>query len=75
MLHGRIKRMVAAHGFGFIVDRAGLEWFFVETGVRGGRFAALRAEDHVVFAPEWVATGPRATDIVRTTPRAEEDPR
>lgn len=73
VLHGRIKRIVSAHRFGFIVDHAGLDWFFVDTGVRDGRFAALRAEDQIAFAPEWTPAGPRATDIVaRNRARSEE---
>lgn len=72
MLHGRIRRVVPEHGFGFIVDDAGLDWFFVEAGLRDAPLAALRSEDQVVFAPEWTSGGPRATDIVISSVRYVE---
>ena len=63
MLHGRIRRVVPEHGFGFIVDDTGLDWFFVEAGLRDVPLGALRPKDHIVFAPEWTSGGPRAKDI------------
>jgi cold shock CspA family protein len=62
MPHGRIARVVPQHGFGFLVDDAGMDWFFVREGVRDG-FDLLTAKDRVGFSPEWTARGPRAADI------------
>jgi cold shock CspA family protein len=63
MPHGNIKRLVHEHGFGFLIDDSGLEWFFVREGVRGGSFDVLWLDERVTFAPEWTPKGPRAIDI------------
>lgn len=63
MLYGHISRLVPEHRFGFLVDDAGLEWFFVVDGVRGESFDRLWIDERVGFAPEWTPRGPRATDI------------
>ena len=63
MPYGRIERLVPEHGFGFLVDDAGLEWFFVRDGVRGGAFDQIWLEERVGFTSEWTPKGPRATDI------------
>lgn len=63
MLSGTVKRLAGAQGFGFLVDAAGMDWFFVRDGVRGGRFDDLQQDAHVRFVAEWTATGPRATDV------------
>ena len=63
MPYGHITRLVFAHHFGFLVDDAGMDWFFVEGGVRSGRLDALRVEDRVAFSSEWTAGGPRAADV------------
>jgi cold shock CspA family protein len=63
MPHGNIRRLVPEHGFGFLHDDAGLDWFFVREGVRGGGFDRIWLDERVVFSSEWTARGPRATDI------------
>jgi len=63
MPHGHITRMVPEHGYGFLVDDSGLDWFFVREGIRAGEFAVLWLDERVVFSYEWTPKGPRATDI------------
>lgn len=63
MPHGVITRLEPDLGFGFLVDDAGLDWFFVKEGVRGGSMEELREDQRVQFAYEWTPKGPRATDI------------
>jgi cold shock CspA family protein len=60
---GVIRRLVPEHGFGFLEDDAGMDWFFVRDGVRDGAFEALRPEARVAFSAEWTIKGPRAADI------------
>lgn len=63
MPYGQITRLEPTHGFGFIVDDAGMDWFFVREGVRGSAFADLWVDERVGFSSEWTRTGPRAADI------------
>ena len=63
MLHGHITRLEPQRGFGWIVDDAGRDWFFVREGVRGGRFERLMRGERVTFDFESTAKGPRASDI------------
>lgn len=63
MPYGHITRIEPALGFGFLEDDAGLEWFFVREGVRGAVFETIWVDERVGFTPEWVPSGPRATDI------------
>ena len=65
MLHGHVTRVEPEHGFGFILDDSGLDWFFVREGVSGTGFDGLRAGERVRFAHEWTRSGPRAADIHR----------
>jgi cold shock CspA family protein len=53
---------VPQHGFGFLIDDAGMDWFFVRENVRDG-FDLLAADERVSFSPEWTPKGPRAADI------------
>lgn len=69
MPHGRITRLVVEHDFGWIVDDAGLDWFFVRDGVRGGAMTSLAPDMRVAFSYEWTPRGPRATDIARERPQ------
>lgn len=62
MPYGEITRLVLEHGYGFLRDDSGLDWFFVGAGVRG-RTADLRVEQRVGFSAEWTASGPQAVDI------------
>lgn len=68
MPHGTVKRVERALGFGFLVDEAGMDWFFVSDGVRGG-LSSLLVGDVVHFTPEWTAKGPRASDIALDFPQ------
>lgn len=63
MARGRITRLVPEHGFGFLVDNAGVDWFFIGEGLRGGSFDAVREGDPVHFSQEWTPKGPRAVDV------------
>jgi cold shock CspA family protein len=63
MPKGHVSRVLPEHGFGFLVDDAGMDWFFVRDGVRGGAFEQLLKDDRVGFSPEWTPKGPRAIDI------------
>ena len=63
MLHGYVRRVEPALGFGWIIDDAGVDWFFVREGVRGGAIDRLRANGRVVFDFEATPKGPRAADI------------
>jgi cold shock CspA family protein len=63
MPHGHICRLVPEHGYGFLVDDSGLEWFFVRQGIRGGDFKMIWLDERVLFLAEWTPKGPRATDI------------
>ncbi len=63
MPYGNIKRLVPEHGYGFLVDDAGLDWFFVRDGVRDGAFDNVWLDERVGFSQEWTAKGPRAVDI------------
>lgn len=72
MPHGLITRIEPALGFGWIVDDAGMDWFFVREGVRSGALERLQPNDRVVFDFESTATGPRATAIALESPQEVE---
>ena len=61
--YGHIARLVPEHGFGFLIDDTGLEWFFVADGVRGARLEDIWPDERVGFSAEWTVKGPRAVDI------------
>jgi len=63
MPYGTITRLVPEHGFGFIVDDSGLDWFFVAGGVRGGSLDNVWLGERVAFVSEWTPRGPRAADV------------
>ncbi|MGQ0737332.1 MAG: cold-shock protein [Acidobacteriota bacterium] len=68
MPYGHVSRLEPDHGFGFLVDDSGLEWFFVRDGVRGKDFDALWLDQRVEFEAESTPRGPRAVEI-RFAPR------
>lgn len=72
MLRGEITRLEPELGFGWIVDDAGMDWFFVRDGVRGGLLERLTRGGRVVFDFEWTPKGPRATAIARESPQQVE---
>lgn len=63
MLYGLISRVEPALGFGWIVDEAGLDWFFVRDSVTAGTLEELSVNERVGFTSEWTAHGPRAAGI------------
>ena len=63
ILYGSITRLVPEHGFGFIVDDAGMDWFFVTDGVREGLLGRIWPGERVGFRRTWTAGGPRAVDV------------
>ncbi|MEW6320382.1 MAG: cold shock domain-containing protein [Acidobacteriota bacterium] len=63
MPYGHITRLEPEHGFGFLVDDSGLDWFFVQDGLRTRDFRRVWVGERVGFIPESTPKGPRATDI------------
>jgi hypothetical protein len=63
MPYGRITRLVPEHRYGFLIDDSGLDWHFVESGIRSGQLEDLWLDERVSFSGEWTLTGPRARDI------------
>ena len=63
MPYGNITRLEPEHGYGFLIDDAGMDWFFVREGVRGTAFDDLWLDERVGFSSEWTGKGPRAIDI------------
>jgi cold shock CspA family protein len=63
MIYGSITRLEPARGFGFLVDDAGMDWFFLREDVRAPGFDRLWIDERVGFSEAWTATGPRAADI------------
>lgn len=72
MPHGHITRLEPTLGFGFLIDDAGLDWFFVREGVRGGAIDRLHVKQRVVFDFEMTPKGPRASDIAIEYPQEVE---
>jgi cold shock CspA family protein len=62
-MFGHITRLEPAHGYGFLIDDAGMDWFFVRNGVRDPGFDRLWLDERVGFSMEWTTSGPRAVDI------------
>jgi cold shock CspA family protein len=69
MLHGTLTRIEPGLGFGWIVDDAGVDWFFVREGVRGGAIQRLLPNERVTFSYEWTPKGPRAIDVALERPQ------
>jgi CspA family cold shock protein len=72
MLHGHITRLETGFGFGWIVDDAGMDWFFVREGVRADGFERLAKGERVTFDVESTTRGPRASDIALEFPQEAE---
>ena len=82
MPYGNIVRIEPEHGFGFIRDDGGMDWFFVADDVRGGRFAVeqqvipIFPDDEIeqAFALGGEQSGPNwqfASDVLRHQPLQE----
>ncbi|MCC7124145.1 MAG: cold shock domain-containing protein [Acidobacteria bacterium] len=63
ILYGSITRLEPGHGFGFIKDDGGMDWFFVREDVRGERFENIWIGERVGFVIEKTKSGPRAADV------------
>ena len=64
MTTGRIIRLKADHGFGFIQDtRTGAEYFFHRSSLQSARFDELREGQAVQFEPSEGPKGPRAENV------------
>ena len=72
MPHGHITRIEPALGFGWLVDDAGIDWFFVREGVRANGFERLAQGERVTFDFESTPKGPRASDIAFESPQEVE---
>jgi cold shock CspA family protein len=72
MPHGYISRVEPDLGFGWIVDDAGMDWFFVRDGVRRGAIERLTPKSRVVFEFETTPSGPRAANIALEFPQEIE---
>lgn len=62
-MNGKVKRLVADKGFGFILGEDNQEYFFHQTAVKNTQFAALQEGDEVQFEETEGAKGLRAEDV------------
>ena len=60
---GKVKKVVADRGFGFIAADDGREYFFHHSAIRGGSFDTLRGGESVEFETSQGPKGPRAENI------------
>ena len=60
---GKIKRIVADRGFGFILGSDKKEYFFHSKALKNIKFEDLRAEMEVTFEDSEGTKGPRAEDV------------
>jgi CspA family cold shock protein len=60
---GKIKKVVAERGFGFINDTDGREVFFHRSGLVDVSFDALKEDQMVEFDIENSPKGPRAVNV------------
>lgn len=63
MATGKVKRVVADRGFGFIAADDGNEYFFHRTSTPGGVFDSLRGGETVEFETTQGPKGPRAENV------------
>lgn len=61
---GRVVRLFANEGYGFLEAEDGHEVYFHETIVSKGRFSQLKTGDMVFFGEEEGPKGPRATTVI-----------
>lgn len=60
---GKIKKLVADRGFGFISDTDGREVFFHQGSLVDAKFGALSIDQGVEFDVEKSEKGPRAINV------------
>ncbi len=60
---GKIKKLMAERGFGFISDSDGREIFFHQSSLEGVTFEALKEGQQVDFEVEKSPKGPRAVHV------------
>jgi CspA family cold shock protein len=60
---GKIKKLVADRGFGFISDTDGNEVFFHKSSLLDSQFEALKEDTDVEFEIEKSPKGPRAMNV------------
>jgi CspA family cold shock protein len=63
MSTGKVKKIVADRGFGFIAADDGREYFFHRTAMQGGVFDSLRGGEAVEFETSQGPKGPRAENV------------
>jgi cold shock CspA family protein len=61
--HGRVAKLFAEPGYGFIETPEGREIYFHANSVLGGKFAALAIGSEVAFAEEPGEKGPQASTV------------
>jgi len=60
---GKIKKLVAERGFGFISDNDGRDVFFHQSSLMDANMTSLREDQRVEFEVEKSAKGPRAINV------------
>ncbi|MFA5319877.1 MAG: cold shock domain-containing protein [Candidatus Omnitrophota bacterium] len=60
---GKVKKLVADRGFGFISDTDGREVFFHQSSLIDARFDSLSEGQEVEFEVEKSPKGPRAINV------------
>ncbi len=62
-MKGKVERVIADKGFGFLRDEAGTERFFHHSQVRNADWAAVKVGDQVQFDPDKGPKGDRAINV------------
>lgn len=63
MAKGKIKKLVADRGFGFITGTDGKDIYFHSTGLQGVEFSALKVDQVVEYEVGQGEKGPRAQNV------------
>ncbi len=66
---GKIKRLIANRGFGFISSTDGREIFFHQSSLPEGQFETLTEGQDVEFEVEKSPKGPRAINVKGIAPQ------
>lgn len=64
--HGRVKKLFAYEGFGFLETAEGEDVYFHRNSVLHGEFERLKIGDKVRFVPEDGEKGPQASTVDRS---------